>query len=73
MELVNDRLHERFDRLRLIVKRWELQVDELSVQAVSLFDSEDLEGISDLISQKKRLLNKIEGVQSFLQTWDVSS
>ncbi|MFC4768867.1 hypothetical protein [Effusibacillus consociatus] len=70
MKPAGDRLHERFDRLRTVVDKWESRVMEMPELALEFFNRGDLQNIRSLLEERKMLLEKIRLFRAFIQKWE---
>jgi len=66
-----DGIERRFQRLRTVVSAWEIRYNQLPDQVLSLFDASDLDSISELMREKRRLAGLISGLHEFIRRWEL--
>lgn len=66
-----DPLQERFPRLRAVVNMWESQAAVIPKRVLELFDEEDLDGIDQLMENRRVLLARIQELKSFIEKWEI--
>ncbi|BCJ85346.1 hypothetical protein [Effusibacillus dendaii] len=70
MRTFSDGLEQRFERLKIVVRKWENRMESMPRQMLELFDQEDLSGIESLLIAKKQLREQTERLRQFIQKWE---
>ncbi|MGC5326695.1 hypothetical protein [Brevibacillus sp. SYSU BS000544] len=63
-------LDQRFERLREVIAAYRMRLTLMEQQVVELFSENQLSRISEYILEKKRIEERIQKLQSFVDHWE---
>lgn len=63
-------LDQRFERLREVIEAYRMRLSHMEQQVVELFSENQLSRISEYILEKKRIEERIQKLQSFVDYWE---
>lgn len=70
MESIGDRLDERFQRLRYVVRNTEKRIAAMPELVLECFFREDLTAIRLLLEEKKILGERVRLLSTFIEKWE---
>lgn len=63
-------LDQRFERLREVIAAYRMRLTHMEQQVVELFTENQLSLISEYILEKKRIEERIQKLQAFVDYWE---